>query len=301
MPPAQRPFRTPSPRVHPGRSIVPVISDHLVESEHSNESLVKAQPAVSARDQPLLGFAEFQQAIDYLEKIENGTFFKSDTYEDMLRWIKMWSNASAEKRAAPDTFIGSVLYRSPDGSSDKLMDSQENIKMEMLSEITGTAVMPKDAWSLRVMDAMLYLEMVKIESENQPHIYSQLLKLLKEIPDKTLEIPQFLERVSSLLAAHPILVLGIKHFVLSEPQAEPPAEGNPADTTPPTQEKEPNPGESLVIPSDIGSSITWISPVALKVNGHFCDLYEGSHLVQGKVALKRPRIGATGYDEEISR
>lgn len=183
-PPAQRPSRTPSPQIHPARSIVPIIADHLVGSKHSDESLVKAQPADSARDQALLAFAEFQQAIDYLNKIENGTFLKSDTYEDMIRWIKMWSNASVGKRVTPDTFVGSVLYRSQDGSSNELMDSMENLKMEMLSEITGTAVMPKDAWSLRVIDAMLYLEMVKIESEKQPHIYSQLLKLLKEIPDK---------------------------------------------------------------------------------------------------------------------
>ncbi|KAG8921109.1 hypothetical protein FRC00_009120, partial [Tulasnella sp. 408] len=52
---------------------------------------------------------------------------------------------------------------------------------------------------------------------------------------------------------------------------------------------------------DISSQITWISPTASKVNGHFCDVFEGKHSTAGKVALKRPRIGATGYDAVIIR
>ncbi|KAG8919772.1 hypothetical protein FRC01_001116, partial [Tulasnella sp. 417] len=52
---------------------------------------------------------------------------------------------------------------------------------------------------------------------------------------------------------------------------------------------------------DIGPLITWISPTPSKVNGHFCDVFEGKHSKAGKVALKRPRIGATGYDEVIIR
>lgn len=51
---------------------------------------------------------------------------------------------------------------------------------------------------------------------------------------------------------------------------------------------------------DVSSSITWISSIALKVSGHFCDVYEGTHVVRGKVALKRPRLGGLAYNE-ISR
>ncbi|KIO31706.1 hypothetical protein M407DRAFT_4836 [Tulasnella calospora MUT 4182] len=52
---------------------------------------------------------------------------------------------------------------------------------------------------------------------------------------------------------------------------------------------------------DIGSLIVSISPDAVRVNGHFCDVFEGSHINAGKVALKRPRIGATGYDDVVIR
>ncbi|KAG8911009.1 hypothetical protein FRC01_005984, partial [Tulasnella sp. 417] len=52
---------------------------------------------------------------------------------------------------------------------------------------------------------------------------------------------------------------------------------------------------------DIGSSVTYVSSVAVRVNGRFCDVFEGTHITAGKVALKRPRIGATGYDEGVIR
>ncbi|KAG8917815.1 hypothetical protein FRC01_002196, partial [Tulasnella sp. 417] len=47
---------------------------------------------------------------------------------------------------------------------------------------------------------------------------------------------------------------------------------------------------------DIGSFILSVSQDPVKINGHFCDLFEGVHTIAGRVALKRPRIGGTGYD-----
>lgn len=44
-----------------------------------------------------------------------------------------------------------------------------------------------------------------------------------------------------------------------------------------------------------------ISPMPVKVNGHFCDVFEGTHSTAGKVALKRPRIGTAGYNEDVVR
>ncbi|KAG8995836.1 hypothetical protein FRB90_000080 [Tulasnella sp. 427] len=52
---------------------------------------------------------------------------------------------------------------------------------------------------------------------------------------------------------------------------------------------------------DIGSLITSMSSVAVKINGRFCDVFEGLHVTAGKVALKRPRIGSTGYDTDVIR
>ncbi|KAG9044853.1 hypothetical protein FS837_007410 [Tulasnella sp. UAMH 9824] len=52
---------------------------------------------------------------------------------------------------------------------------------------------------------------------------------------------------------------------------------------------------------DIEFAITSLSLILVKVNGHFCDVFEGTHVNAGKVALKRPRIDLTGYDDVIVR
>ncbi|KAG9016629.1 hypothetical protein FRB90_002744 [Tulasnella sp. 427] len=59
--------------------------------------------------------------------------------------------------------------------------------------------------------------------------------------------------------------------------------------------------DTITLIDDIGLAITWISPIPLKINGHFCDLFQGMHSRVGRIALKRPRIGGTGYDDVIIR
>ncbi|KAG8921294.1 hypothetical protein FRC01_000322 [Tulasnella sp. 417] len=61
------------------------------------------------------------------------------------------------------------------------------------------------------------------------------------------------------------------------------------------------PTATILLSDDIRNSITWISPYPVKINGRFCDVFEGNHTKAGRVALKRPRIGATGYDDVILR
>ncbi|KAG8959508.1 hypothetical protein FRC05_007721 [Tulasnella sp. 425] len=73
------------------------------------------------------------------------------------------------------------------------------------------------------------------------------------------------------------------------------------------------PGEEVLAPpvpvaipssssvADVSTQITWISPTPVKVNGHFCDVFAGTHSRVGKVALKKPRIGAAGNNEEVMR
>ncbi|KAG8915610.1 Transcriptional regulatory protein sin3, partial [Tulasnella sp. 417] len=58
---------------------------------------------------------------------------------------------------------------------------------------------------------------------------------------------------------------------------------------------------AMTLEDDIGPNIGSISPLPVKVNGHFCDLFEGIHTGIGRVALKRPRIDATGYNDAILR
>ncbi|KAG8908104.1 cytoskeletal protein binding protein, partial [Tulasnella sp. 408] len=59
--------------------------------------------------------------------------------------------------------------------------------------------------------------------------------------------------------------------------------------------------ESMALIDDIGLGITWLSPMPVKLNGNFCDVFEGMHVEVGKVAVKRPRIGSAGSDDMVVR
>ncbi|KAG8968223.1 hypothetical protein FRC05_001604 [Tulasnella sp. 425] len=52
---------------------------------------------------------------------------------------------------------------------------------------------------------------------------------------------------------------------------------------------------------DVGSFIISISNDAVRLNGHFCDVFEGIHSTAGRVALKRPRIAGTGEEDATMR
>ncbi|KAG9042266.1 hypothetical protein FS837_011086 [Tulasnella sp. UAMH 9824] len=68
--------------------------------------------------------------------------------------------------------------------------------------------------------------------------------------------------------------------------------------TPPESFDPPSQNSSSPL-GDIGSFIVYISEDPVRINGHFCDVFEGLHSKAGKVALKRPRIGGTGDEEEV--
>ncbi|KAG8907200.1 hypothetical protein FRC01_007771, partial [Tulasnella sp. 417] len=97
--------------------------------------------------------------------------------------------------------------------------------------------------------------------------------------------PQYVLVASQQSCVPPSLSMGVH-----EPASGTVAQGMQVSTLP----------DPTALIDDIGSAITWISPNPVKVNGHFCDVFEGVHVKAGKVALKRPRIGVTGYnDDEI--
>ncbi|KAG8912373.1 Transcriptional regulatory protein sin3, partial [Tulasnella sp. 417] len=59
--------------------------------------------------------------------------------------------------------------------------------------------------------------------------------------------------------------------------------------------------DAMIFDGDVGLGISRISPLPIKITGHFCDLFEGVHTEAGRVALKRPRIDATGYNDTVLR
>ena len=66
---------------------------------------------------------------------------------------------------------------------------------------------------LRVEDALLYLDQVKMEFGNRPHIYNEFLDIMKNFKSQTIDTPGVIRRVSELFAGNKKLVLGFNTFL----------------------------------------------------------------------------------------
>eukprot|EP00871_Galdieria_phlegrea_P002793 jgi/Galph1/3514/GphlegSOOS_G2171.1 len=66
---------------------------------------------------------------------------------------------------------------------------------------------------LKVEDALAYLEQVKTQFSDQPHVYNKFLDIMKEFKAQTIDTPGVISRVSELFHGHPNLILGFNAFL----------------------------------------------------------------------------------------
>eukprot|EP01084_Bolivina_argentea_P274627 468144_1 len=66
---------------------------------------------------------------------------------------------------------------------------------------------------LKVEDALLYLDQVKIEFGDQPEIYNEFLDIMKNFKEQNIDTPGVINRVSSLFRGYNKLVLGFNTFL----------------------------------------------------------------------------------------
>ncbi|GKY97387.1 hypothetical protein MPSEU_000697200 [Mayamaea pseudoterrestris] len=66
---------------------------------------------------------------------------------------------------------------------------------------------------LKVEDALLYLDQVKVEFGDQPHIYNAFLDIMKTFKTQQIDTPGVIRRVSDLFQGNPRLVLGFNTFL----------------------------------------------------------------------------------------
>ncbi|KAJ3220080.1 Transcriptional regulatory protein sin3 [Dinochytrium kinnereticum] len=89
---------------------------------------------------------------------------------------------------------------------------------------------------LNVKDALTYLDQVKIQFQDFPHVYNQFLDIMKDFKAQTIDTPGVIERVSTLFRGYPNLINGFNTFLPPGYRLEAPA--NPKDpvrvTTPQT-------------------------------------------------------------------
>jgi len=66
---------------------------------------------------------------------------------------------------------------------------------------------------LRVEDALLYLDQVKVEFGDRPHIYNEFLDIMKTFKTQQIDTPGVIRRVSNLFQGNRKLVLGFNTFL----------------------------------------------------------------------------------------
>ncbi|KZT44457.1 hypothetical protein SISSUDRAFT_19885 [Sistotremastrum suecicum HHB10207 ss-3] len=66
---------------------------------------------------------------------------------------------------------------------------------------------------LDVSDALSYLDLVKIQFEQQPAVYNKFLDVMKDFKSEDIDTPGVISRVSELFAGHPTLIQGFNTFL----------------------------------------------------------------------------------------
>lgn len=79
---------------------------------------------------------------------------------------------------------------------------------------------------LRVEDALLYLDQVKVEFGDRPHIYNEFLDIMKTFKTHQIDTPGVIRRVSNLFHGNKKLVLGFNTFLPEGYKIELPLDGN---------------------------------------------------------------------------
>ena len=79
--------------------------------------------------------------------------------------------------------------------------------------LSGQAVVDNSNKALKVEDALLYLDQVKMEFVDQPHIYNQFLEVMKDFKSNALGTEAVIAAVSNLFRGHNTLLLGFNRFL----------------------------------------------------------------------------------------
>lgn len=66
---------------------------------------------------------------------------------------------------------------------------------------------------LNVKDALSYLEQVKLQFNDRPHIYNRFLDIMKDFKSQTIDTPGVIDRVSNLFKGYPVLIQGFNTFL----------------------------------------------------------------------------------------
>eukprot|EP00730_Choanoeca_flexa_P009015 TRINITY_DN12572_c4_g8_i1.p1 TRINITY_DN12572_c4_g8~~TRINITY_DN12572_c4_g8_i1.p1 ORF type:complete len:1290 (+),score=469.40 TRINITY_DN12572_c4_g8_i1:134-3871(+) len=108
---------------------------------------------------------------------------------------------------------------------------------------------------LKVEDALLYLDKVKLQFGNKPRVYNQFLDIMKDFKSQNIDTPGVIEKVSELFQGHPELIVGFNTFLPPGYKIEVP------DLTKPQHILVSQPGKAAVLHTTAGGRLTAIKDV----------------------------------------
>ncbi|KFY27742.1 hypothetical protein V491_00753 [Pseudogymnoascus sp. VKM F-3775] len=121
------------------------------------------------------------------------------------------------------------------GASTNMISEHLGIRTKMgpsqpPSGVAHPAYITPGALSLsqkQLEEAHIYLDQVKAQFVDQPHIYNTFLHNMKDYKDQVIDIPSVIKRTSELFAGHPSLVRGLSTFLPEGHQIECGASNDP--------------------------------------------------------------------------
>jgi len=112
---------------------------------------------------------------------------------------------------------------------------------------------------LKVEDALLYLDQVKVEFGDRPHIYNEFLDIMKTFKTQQIDTPGVIRRVSNLFQGNRKLVLGFNTFLPEGYKIELPLDG---DGTPVAVFRAPGETVTHILSGPRATTVTTTTPGA---------------------------------------
>lgn len=127
-----------------------------------------------------------------------------------------------EESSAPPS-DGEKMKAHPQPKSKSLAPKVEPTQRSSTSNVSynhiqsaNPPVAPGDANkqnTLKVEDALSYLDKVRLKFEKQPQVYNDFLDIMKEFKSSNIDTPGVIERVSELFKGHSVLIKGFNTFL----------------------------------------------------------------------------------------
>lgn len=102
----------------------------------------------------------------------------------------------------------------PEASSSSTTSAAPPIAQAQELESEGSAPRKSSSYKeLKVEDALLYLDQVKLEFSDKPHIYNEFLEIMKNFKAQSIDTPGVIQRVKKLFRGYNKLILGFNTFL----------------------------------------------------------------------------------------